>query len=59
MIRGRQSLLRRIYWDQASLLVQIGLIDGQLLPATGKVQAEKVLDSSVAANLLLGRFGNG
>jgi carboxymethylenebutenolidase len=33
-----------IYWDQASLLVQIGLIDRVGLPVTGGEQAENVLD---------------
>ena len=33
-----------IYWDQASLLVQVGLIDPDGLPVTGVEQAENVLD---------------
>ena len=33
-----------IYWDQASLLVQVGLIDPAELPVTGAEQAENVLD---------------
>jgi carboxymethylenebutenolidase len=33
-----------IYWDQASLLVQVGLLDPQGLPVTGAEQAENVLD---------------
>jgi carboxymethylenebutenolidase len=33
-----------IYWDQASLLVQVGLLDPAGLPVTGAEQAEKVLD---------------
>jgi carboxymethylenebutenolidase len=33
-----------IYWDQASLLVQIGLIDPADFPVTGVEQAENVLD---------------
>jgi carboxymethylenebutenolidase len=33
-----------IYWDQASLLVQIGLLDPAKLPVTGAEQAENVLD---------------
>jgi carboxymethylenebutenolidase len=33
-----------IYWDQASLLVQIGLIDPEGLPVTGAEQAGSVLD---------------
>ena len=34
-----------IYWDQASLLVQIGLLDRGRLPVTGAEQAENVLDA--------------
>jgi carboxymethylenebutenolidase len=33
-----------IYWDQASLLVQVGLLDQAELPVTGAEQAENVLD---------------
>jgi carboxymethylenebutenolidase len=33
-----------IYWDQASLLVQVGLLDPAELPVTGAEQAENVLD---------------
>ena len=33
-----------IYWDQASLLVQVGLLDPGELPVTGAEQAENVRD---------------
>jgi len=33
-----------IYWDQASLLVQVGLLDPEGLPVTGAEQAANVLD---------------
>jgi carboxymethylenebutenolidase len=33
-----------IYWDQASLLVQVGLLDPTGLPVTGAEQAANVLD---------------
>ena len=33
-----------IYWDQASLLVQVGLLDAAGLPVTGAEQAGNVLD---------------
>lgn len=33
-----------VYWDQASLLVQVGLIDPALLPVTGAQQARHLLD---------------
>jgi carboxymethylenebutenolidase len=43
----------RIYWDQASLLVQVGLLDERSLPVTGVAQAEKILDKDLPANTLL------
>lgn len=45
----------RIYWDQASLLAQVGLLDAARLPVTGAVQADKVLDKDLPANTLLQR----
>ena len=35
-----------IYWDQASLLVQVGLLDSKLLPVTGQEQAKRLLELS-------------
>lgn len=34
----------RIYWDQASVLAQIGLLDAKKLPATGIEASRKVVD---------------
>jgi carboxymethylenebutenolidase len=34
----------RIYWDHASVLAQIGLIDASQLPVTGVEASRKVLD---------------
>ena len=49
-----QLASERIYWDQASVLVQLGLLDPNLLPGkpvSGAEQAAKVLDfSSVPSN---------
>ena len=42
-----------IYWDQASVLVQIGLLDAATLPVAGVESAEKVLDPSLPANALI------
>ena len=36
-----------IYWDQASVLVQIGLLDPKGLPVTGAASARKVLDPTL------------
>ncbi|MDJ0799659.1 MAG: hypothetical protein QNJ51_23070 [Calothrix sp. MO_167.B12] len=38
-----------IYWDQASVLVQIGLLDPNLLPVAGVESARKVLNPSLPA----------
>ncbi len=38
-----------IYWDQASVLVQIGLLDPERLPITGIESARKALDPSLPA----------
>jgi carboxymethylenebutenolidase len=45
----------RIYWDQASLLVQIGLLDPAKLPVTGVEQARRVLDPTLPSNELIHR----
>jgi carboxymethylenebutenolidase len=42
-----------IYWDQASVLVQLGLIAAGNLPVAGVESAEKVLDPSLPANALM------
>jgi carboxymethylenebutenolidase len=44
-----------IYWDQASVLAQLGIIDAKLLPVAGVESAEKVLDPSLPANRLMER----
>lgn len=36
-----------IYWDQASVLAQLGLIDAAKLPVTGVESAEKVLNPTI------------
>jgi carboxymethylenebutenolidase len=38
-----------IYWDQASVLVQIGMLDPAGLPVSGAEQARKVLDPTLPA----------
>jgi carboxymethylenebutenolidase len=44
-----------IYWDQASVLAQLGLIDAESLPVAGVESAEKVLDHKLPANRLIER----
>jgi carboxymethylenebutenolidase len=42
-----------IYWDQASLLAQVGLLDPTHLPVLGAAQAHALVDPSVRLNNLL------
>lgn len=42
-----------IYWDQASVLVQIGLLDATTLPVAGVETAYKVLDPRLPSNTLI------
>jgi carboxymethylenebutenolidase len=44
-----------IYWDQASVLVQLGLIDADKLPVAGVESAEKVLNPKLPSNTLMHR----
>ena len=45
----------RIYWDQASLLVQLGLLASGKLPVAGVETARKVLDAELPSNELMKR----
>ena len=56
---GDKVAYEHIYWDQASLLAQIGLLDEKALPVTGVIQALKILDKDIAANPLLLRDQEG
>jgi carboxymethylenebutenolidase len=42
-----------IYWDQASVLVQIGLIDPNGLPVAGIETARKLVDPQLPSNTLM------
>jgi carboxymethylenebutenolidase len=42
-----------IYWDQASLLAQIGLLDKAKLPVTGAEQSDRLLDPTLPSNTLI------
>ena len=59
IVRFRDNKLahEHIYWDQASVLVQIGLLDPAKLPVAGVESAKKVLDPSLPANELMQRGG--
>ncbi len=53
--RGGKLSHEHIYWDQASVLVQVGLLDPARPPVTGAEQADKLLaPRTVPANALLG-----
>jgi carboxymethylenebutenolidase len=50
---GDKIANEHIYWDQASLLVQIGLLDPKGLPVAGVETAEKLLNASRPSNQLI------
>jgi len=45
----------RIYYDQASILVQLGLLDSEKLPVAGVAIARKVLNDELPSNELMRR----
>jgi carboxymethylenebutenolidase len=45
-----------IYWDQASLLVQVGLLDPTLLPVAGAEAAKRLLDPAQPTNEMIERL---
>ncbi|URD48693.1 ester cyclase [Chroococcidiopsis sp. CCNUC1] len=53
--RGDKLAHEHIYWDQASVLVQLGLLDPSTLPVVGVDSARKVLDPSLPSNALIDR----
>src|SRR5213075_3413770 len=57
IVRFRDNKLahEHIYWDQASVLVQLGLLDPNTLPSAGIETARKVLDNSLPSNALIQR----
>ncbi len=57
IVRFRDGKLahEHIYWDQASVLVQLGLIDPRKLPVAGIESARKAQDPKLPSNELMGR----
>ena len=51
--QGDKLVHEHIYWDQASVLVQIGKLDPTGLPVAGAATAHKVLDRALPSNELL------
>ncbi len=52
---GNKIACERIYWDQACVLVQLGLLDPIRLPVTGVASARKFEDQSLPSNELIRR----
>ena len=57
IVRFREGKLahEHIYWDQSSVLVQLGLLNTGTLPIAGIESAHKVLDPSLPSNALIDR----
>jgi carboxymethylenebutenolidase len=57
IVRFREGQLahEHIYWDQASVLVQLGLLDASVLPVAGVESAHKALDPRLPSNALIDR----
>ncbi|MES2759154.1 MAG: dienelactone hydrolase family protein [Pseudomonadota bacterium] len=51
--RGDKLYHEHIYWDQASVLVQVGLLDAAGLPVAGIDSARKLLDETLPSNTLM------
>ena len=54
--RGDRIWHEHIYWDQASVLVQIGLLDPRGLPVAGIDSAKKLVDETQPSNTLMARW---
>ena len=56
--RDGKLLSEHLYWDQASVLVQLGLLDSSKLPVAGVETARKVADPSLPSNRIMARAGD-
>ena len=54
--RGDKLYNEHIYWDQASVLVQIGVLKPDGLPVAGVETARKLVDPSLPSNTLMARW---
>ena len=54
-MEGEKVAHEHIYWDQASVLAQLGLLDAERLPVVGAEGARKILDPSLPVNQLMQR----
>jgi carboxymethylenebutenolidase len=53
--RGDKLAHEHIYWDQASVLAQVGLLETGVLPVVGVQAARKALDRRLPSNELMTR----
>ena len=51
--RGDKLKSEHIYWDQASVLAQIGVIDVKGLPVAGSATAKKMIDETQPSNAIM------
>jgi carboxymethylenebutenolidase len=51
--RGDKLYHEHIYWDQATVLVQLGVLDPKGLPVAGRETAAKLLDETLPSNELM------
>lgn len=56
--RGDKLYHEHIYWDQASVLVQIGLLDPTGLPVAGIETAHKLVDETLPSNTLMASWSS-
>ena len=56
--RGDKLYNEHIYWDQASVLVQIGVLDPKGLPVAGIETANKLVDESLPSNTLMQKWSD-
>ena len=54
--RGDKLYHEHIYWDQASVLAQIGVLDPEGLPVAGVETAKKLVDQTLPSNTLMKRW---
>ena len=57
--RGDKLYNEHIYWDQASVLAQLGLLDPSGLPVAGVGQSRKLLDKTLPSNELIPNWATG
>ena len=56
--RGDKLAHEHIYWDQASVLAQIGLLDASKLPVAGVETARKLVDETQPSNTLMAAWAS-